>query len=50
MNRQKVKAVVCFNKADLVGNDEITLLKNIYEQSRYEVLTISVLNEEEIKR
>ena len=50
MNRQKVKAVVCFNKADLVGNDETTLLKNIYEQSRYEVLTISVLNEEEIKK
>ncbi len=49
MYRQKVRAIVCFNKADLVTNKDIALLQKTYEQSGYEVVNISVLNEDGVK-
>lgn len=46
MQRQKVNTIICFNKKDIVEQDEIRLLIEIYMRSGYEVLTTSVLQED----
>ena len=45
---QKVPAVVCFNKQDMVDVEELQLLKNTYESAGYPVLFTSAAKEEGI--
>ena len=52
MERQHVKTVICFNKADLVSDSYLEEMKNIYHNCGCDVLTSSVYEEkgiEEIK-
>jgi ribosome biogenesis GTPase len=46
MQKQKVKAIVCFNKKDIVTKSEMSLLEEVYSRCGYEVLCISMLQEE----
>lgn len=46
MQRQRIKTIVCFNKKDIVEEKEISLLKNTYTASGYEVITTSALNKQ----
>ena len=48
MQYQKVPAVVCFNKQDMVDAEELQLLKNTYESAGYPVLFTSAAKEEGI--
>ena len=48
MQYQKVPAVVCFNKQDMVDVEELQLLKNTYESAGYPVLFTSAAKEEGI--
>ena len=48
MQYQKVPAVVCFNKQDMVDAEELQLLKNTYESAGYPVMFTSVAKEEGI--
>ncbi len=41
MDRQDVKTIICFNKADLVSDEEADELKNIYEACGYDVIITS---------
>lgn len=46
MQRQKVKTVVCFNKNDIVKQKNISLLMDTYKRCGYEVISVSVLQNE----
>ena len=48
MQYQKVPAVVCFNKQDMVDAEELQLLKNTYESAGYQVIFTSAAKEEGI--
>ncbi len=48
MQYQKVPAVVCFNKQDMVDAEELQLLKNTYESAGYPVLFTSAAKQEGI--
>lgn len=48
MQYQKVPAVVCFNKQDMVDAEELQLLKNTYESAGYPVMFTSAAKEEGI--
>ena len=37
MNLRQIKTIICFNKSDLVSEDEITTIKEIYEKCGYDV-------------
>lgn len=41
MEHQKVPVVICFNKTDLVGQEETKELRKIYEQCGYQVAVVS---------
>jgi len=43
MKRQNIEAIVCFNKKDIAGQEEIRLLMETYRISGYRVIGISVL-------
>lgn len=49
MQYQKVPAVVCFNKQDMVDVEELQLLKNTYESAGYQVIFTSAAKEEGIQ-
>lgn len=49
MERQKVKTVICFNKADLVSDEYLEEMKNIYLNCGCEVLSSSVYEEKGIE-
>ena len=49
MQYQKVPAVVCFNKQDMVEAEELQLLKNTYESAGYQVIFTSAAKEEGIQ-
>ncbi len=49
MQYQKVPAVVCFNKQDMVDAEELQLLKNTYESAGYQVIFTSAAKEEGIQ-
>ncbi len=49
MQYQKVPAVVCFNKQDMVDAEELQLLKNTYESAGYPVLFTSAAKQEGIQ-
>lgn len=49
MQYQKVPAVVCFNKQDMVDAEELQLLKNPYESAGYQVIFTSAAKEEGIQ-
>ena len=49
MQYQKVPAVVCFNKQDMVDAEELQLLKNTYESAGYPVMFTSAAKEEGIQ-
>lgn len=46
MQYQKVPAIVCFNKQDLVEEQDLSLLRDTYESAGYPVLCISAEKEE----
>jgi len=46
MQRQRVHTIICFNKKDIVEKKEIKLLIDTYLSSGYEVISISVLQED----
>lgn len=49
MQYQKVPAVVCFNKQDMVDAEALQLLKNTYESAGYQVIFTSAAKEEGIQ-
>ncbi|MCC2825353.1 ribosome small subunit-dependent GTPase A [Faecalicatena orotica] len=49
MQYQKVPAVVCFNKQDMVNEEELKLLRATYESADYPVLFTSAAKEEGIQ-
>ena len=49
MQYQKVPAVVCFNKQDMVDAEELQLRKNTYESAGYQVIFTSAAKEEGIQ-
>ncbi|TAH71583.1 MAG: ribosome small subunit-dependent GTPase A [Anaerolineaceae bacterium] len=46
MQRQKVHTIICFNKKDIVNQKEMGLLIDTYMLSGYEVISISVLQDD----
>ena len=46
MDRQNINTVICFNKSDLVSEDEANNIKEIYSACGYEVIITSTNNEE----
>lgn len=48
MDRQDVKTIICFNKADLVSDEEADKLKSIYEACGYDVIITSTYYRDEI--
>ncbi len=48
MQHQKVHTIICFNKKDIVKQKEMALLMDTYICSGYEVISISVLQEDGI--
>lgn len=46
MQKQKVNTIVCFNKADIVTNDELQILQKTYERCGCEVVFTSMLKGE----
>ena len=46
MDRQDVKTIICFNKADLVSYEEADKLKSIYEACGYDVIITSTYSGE----
>lgn len=43
MQKQRVNTIVCFNKVDIVTENEISLLKETYKQCGYDVMFTSML-------
>ena len=50
MQRLQINAVICFNKADIVTEEKITLLRNTYRSCGCRVLFTSMLREEGVNR
>ncbi|MDO5402269.1 MAG: ribosome small subunit-dependent GTPase A [Eubacteriales bacterium] len=50
MDYQKVPTIICFNKIDLAGHEEIERLKSIYEKCGCQVLFISIYDEKGIEQ
>jgi len=48
MDKELVKTVICFNKSDLVSDEEVKELKSIYESCGYEVLVTSTYLEDDM--
>lgn len=48
MEHAGIDTIICFNKTDLVENEEEARLRKIYESAGYQVLTISAANKEGI--
>ncbi len=48
MQKQKVDTIVCFNKMDIVSEEEISLLKVTYKRCGYKVLFTSMLQKDGI--
>lgn len=46
MEQQKVKTVICFNKIDLVSEEEMQKIIAIYEKSGYRVVAVSAARQE----
>lgn len=46
MEQRQVETVICFNKQDLVGADELDNLRAIYEPCGYQVLSVSAKMQE----
>lgn len=49
MFKQGIKTIVCFNKKDIVSEDEMELLRNAYQKCGYQVLFISALQEQGVE-
>lgn len=45
MERQQVHTMICFNKTDMVSEEEISRIREIYEPCGYEILFTSALEE-----
>ena len=50
MNRQQVKTIICFNKIDLVDEEELARLREIYEHCGCQVEFISTYSGEGVDR
>ncbi len=46
MDRQNINTVICFNKSDLVSEDEAVCIKDIYSACGYEVIITSTNDED----
>ncbi|MBQ8184723.1 MAG: ribosome small subunit-dependent GTPase A [Lachnospiraceae bacterium] len=49
MERQQVQTLICFNKKDMVSEEEVQKLREIYEPCGYEILFTSALEEDGIQ-
>jgi len=49
MQKQKVNTIVCFNKMEIVSEEEIALLKQTYQRCGCEVLFTSMLQQEGVE-
>lgn len=49
MERQGTKAILCFNKKDLVSEEEVDYIKDVYKNTRYEQIFISALKEDDLE-
>lgn len=53
MERQDIPVIICFNKIDLVDDEEINEMKNIYTNAGYHVIFTSTINKtgvDDVKR
>ena len=50
MQRHRVYTIICFNKKDIVSSKDMSLLIDTYIRSGYDVVSISVLQEDGIAR
>ena len=50
MQRQHVNTIVCFNKSDIVNEEEMKLLEETYEKCGYRVMFVSALHEDGIEQ
>ena len=50
MESQDMKSILCFNKMDLAENEEISELKETYEKAGYDVILLSVKEEEGVDK
>ena len=48
MEKQEIRAVICFNKCDLADEEQLNYLRSVYEPTGYELHLISVKKEEGI--
>lgn len=48
MRKQKLETIVCFNKMDIVDDNEISLLKEVYKKCGYEVIFSSMIHKDGI--
>lgn len=46
MERQNIRTVICFNKKELAGEEELELLRRTYSEAGYQVLLVSARREE----
>lgn len=46
MERQNIRTVICFNKKELAGEEELELLHRTYSEAGYQVLLVSARREE----
>lgn len=44
MERQNIPVIICFNKSDLVSDEELVEIKNMYVKSGYHVIFTSTVN------
>ena len=49
MSQNHIKTIICFNKSDLVSEDEVNEIRNIYTSCGYEVMITSVKSREDMQ-
>ncbi len=45
IEHEKLDAIICINKTDLIKNDEMNEIKNIYEKAGYKVIFTSIVDD-----
>ncbi len=50
MEQQNIPVIICFNKSELAGEEELKLLSETYESCQYQVLMVSARKQEGIEQ
>ncbi len=50
MEQRKVEAIICFNKQDLVAQEEVDRLRQIYQPCGYQILAVSAREQEGLEQ